>query len=115
MTCDERVAEIMSHLVWPFHRLREAEHNLPTNDEMRTALAGRIKSDGQWRKTRPKSEDAEVLWTLVKFHRGSGNLSGWPWFAPRDLVDKFDTAVQCMLLVTGQPMTAVSAWQRVLS
>jgi hypothetical protein len=25
MTCDERVAEIMSHLVWPFHRLREAE------------------------------------------------------------------------------------------
>ena len=115
MTCDERVAEIMSHLVEPFRRLREAGHNLPTNDEMRTALAGCIKSNGQWRKTRPKSDDAEVLWTLVKFHRGSGNLSGWPWFAPRDLVDKFDTAVQCMLLVTGQPMTAVSAWQRVLS
>ena len=113
----ERVNSIMDMLSEPIRRLREAGNlALPDDDALRAALTGCLSSrDGSWRKTAPRGNDpAETLWRLVKFHRSGGSLYGWPWFAPRELTDQMDTVAQTVLLVSGQSLTAVNAWQRAM-
>jgi hypothetical protein len=118
MTVSERVAELSAALREPLNRLREAGSiAVPPDELLESALAGCLSSRGAtWRKTRPKGDDAaETLWALVKFHRSGGSLYGWPWFAPKELCDQMDTVAQVLLIVSGQPLSAVNAWQRAMS
>lgn len=116
MTATERVDSVMESLAGPMQRLREAGNvAVPTDELMRAAIAGCVKRDGSWRKTRPKGDDAvETLWSLVKFHRSGGSLYGWPWFAPKELTDQLDTVAQVLILVNGQQLTAIGAWQKAM-
>ena len=100
-------------------KLREANNpEIATmeRDEMELAIVNCINSrNGHWRKTAPdyrKYPESELLWKLVKFHRGNGNLWGFPWFADKVKRDQLDTLA---LLLLGNNSNAVKNWQRVLS
>ena len=100
-------------------KLREANNpEIATmeRDEMELAIVNCINSrNGRWRKTAPdyrKFPESELLWKLVKFHRGNGNLWGFPWFADKVKRDQLDTLA---LLLLGNNSNAVKNWQRVLS
>lgn len=85
---------------------------VPSDDTARLALAGCFSQrDGRWRKTKPSNELSALLWQLVKFHRGSGNLWGWPWFADEQTRDELDTLA---VLLLGGESRAVNAWQAAL-
>ena len=114
---DERAQALMDALREPLHKIRQAGNlAVPADDQVADALRGCLSSrDGAWRKTKPDGDGpASVLWTLVKFQRSGGSLYGWPLFADRTLVDQLDTVAQVMLMVSGQELTAVTAWQRAL-
>ena len=85
------------------------------SDDMELAIVNCINSrNGRWRKTAPdyrKYPESELLWKLVKFHRGNGNLWGFPWFADKVKRDQLDTLA---LLLLGNNSSAVKNWQRVL-
>jgi hypothetical protein len=86
--------------------------NTPSQDLGIKAIAGCLnKNNGKWRATPPKEHDAKLLWKLVKFHRSTGNLHSWPWFAPKMLTDQLDTLA--IMLLDGRS-NAASNWQRVL-
>lgn len=113
MSQDERVGAILAALSDPLTKLRDAGNVACPSDELaREALTGCVKADGSWRKTKPADGPAELLWQLVKFHRGSGSLYGFPWFADAGLRDQLDTLA--VLLLGGQS-SAAAAWQRALS
>lgn len=84
-------------------------------DAMELAIVNCINSrNGNWRRTAPdalKFPESSLLWKLVKFHRGNGNLWGFPWFADKDKRDQLDTLA---LLLLGNNSNAVKNWQRVL-
>lgn len=99
-------------------KLREANNpEIATmeRDEMELAIVNCINSrNGRWRLTAPdyrKFPESELLWKLVKFHRGNGNLWGFPWFADKVKRDQLDTLA---LLLLGNNSNAVKNWQRVL-
>ena len=99
-------------------KLREANNpEIATmeRDEMEMAIVNCINSrNGRWRLTAPdyrKFPESELLWKLVKFHRGNGNLWGFPWFADKVKRDQLDTLA---LLLLGNNSNAVKNWQRVL-
>ena len=86
--------------------------NLPDADTTVQAIAGCLHGrTGQWRKSAPKDDVPGLLWRLVKFHGGSGNLWGWPWFADAALRDQLDSVA--ILLRNGRS-SAADAWQRAL-
>ena len=100
-------------------KLREANNpEIATmeRDDMELAIVNCINSrNGRWRLTAPdyrKFPESELLWKLVKFHRGNGNLWGFPWFADKVKRDQLDTLA---LLLLGNNSNAVKNWQRVLS
>ena len=99
-------------------KLREANNpEIATmeRDDMELAIVNCINSrNGRWRLTAPdyrKFPESELLWKLVKFHRGNGNLWGFPWFADKVKRDQLDTLA---LLLLGNNSNAVKNWQRVL-
>ena len=99
-------------------KLREANNpEIATmeRDDMELAIVNCINSrNGRWRLTAPdyrKFPESELLWKLVKFHRGNGNLWGFPWFADKTKRDQLDTLA---LLLLGNNSNAVKNWQRVL-
>lgn len=117
MKRDERVQAIMGSLRDGLDRLRESgKVPVPSDEAIVDALTGCLNSrDGRWRKTAPGGDTpSDVLWRLVKFHRSGGNLHGWPWFADKVLVDQMDTVAQVLILLSGQELTAVNAWQRAM-
>lgn len=84
----------------------------PTADEAIEAIAGCLnKNNGSWRKTAPRQESSRLLWQLVRFHRGTGNLWGYPWFADADQRDRLDTLALVMLKGHSR---AAEAWRKVL-
>jgi hypothetical protein len=104
---------IMEALRVPLTKVREAGNfAVPADDLCERAILGCLSSrDGSWRRTRPKGDEAETLWALVKFHRSGGSLYGWPWFAPKELIDPLDTLA--LLLLDGRS-NAANAWQRAM-
>lgn len=95
----------------PMDRLREGTPK-PTRDEAIEAIAGCINSrTGRWMKSKPKGELPGLLWDLVRFHRGSGSLWGFPWFADSDTRDRIDTLA---LVLLGGQSKAADAWGRAL-
>ena len=104
-----RVAPLMA-------KLRVA-NNVPTcSDELiESSILNCINSrNGNWRKTAPDSRkfpESELLWKLVKFHRGNGSLYGWPWCADKVKRDQLDTLA---LLLLNNNSNAVNNWQREL-
>jgi hypothetical protein len=104
---------IMEALRIPLDKLRQAGNvAVPADDLCERAILGCLNSrDGSWRKTRPSNEESETLWALVKFHRSGGSLYGWPWFAPKDLIDPMDTLAVVLL---GGRSNAANAWQRAM-
>ena len=83
-------------------------------DAMACCLNGRSKTL-QWRKTKPDGDHAGLLWQLVKFYRGNGNLHGYPMlYCNREELDQFDTLAQVILYAIGQPNTASAAWERAI-
>lgn len=95
----------------PMDKLREGTPK-PTRDEAIEAIAGCINSrTGQWKRSKPKSELPGLLWDLVKFHRGSGSLWGFPWFADSDTRDRIDTLA---LVLLGGKSNAADAWGKVI-
>ena len=93
--------------------LRQKNYQLPTDDEIREAVGACVNSrNGRWRKSKPKNNKiAELLFDLVKFHRGSGSLWGFPWFADPVEREKWDTVA---LLLLGNKSNAVNSWKRAL-
>ena len=90
-----------------------AEYTLPDDELAERAIRGCLNSrSGKWRKTKPaKCDDAKLLWELVRFHQGSGNLWGYPHFAEPVLRDKLDTLA--LVLLAGHS-AAANAWQYAL-
>ena len=78
------------------------------------AIAGCLNSrSGQWRKSKPtKSETAELLWQLLRFHGGNGSLWGFPWFADSETRDQLDTLA---ILLRGNHSSAANAWSRAIN
>jgi len=95
-------------------RLRAAGNVAVPSDELAMrAVAGCINSrTGRWRRSKPDSAESALLWQLVKFHRGSGSLWGFPWFADETMRDELDTLA---LVLLGGESRAAAAWQRALS
>lgn len=84
----------------------------PSPEEAIEAIAGCLnKNNGSWRKTAPRPESSRLLWQLVRFHRGNGNLWGFPWFADPDQRDRLDTLALVMLKGHSR---AAAAWREVL-
>ena len=86
----------------------------PDATEAIKAIAGCLNArNGNWRKTLPSRscEESQLLWRLVKFHCGNGNLWGFPWFADAAKRDRLDTLALVML--KGQSRAA-EAWREVL-
>lgn len=95
----------------PMDRLREGTPK-PTRDEAIEAIAGCINSrTGQWKRTKPKGKLAGLLWDLVKFHKGSGSLWGFPWFADEATRERIDTLA---LVLLGGQSNAADAWGKAL-
>jgi len=85
----------------------------PTKPEGIAAISGCMNSrTGQWRKSRPPSNIPALLWSLVKFHRGNGDLWGWPWFADTDTRDRLDTLA--IVLLAGKS-NAADAWRKAIA
>jgi len=85
----------------------------PTREEAIEAIAGCLnKKNGAWLKTSPKTESSRLLWKLVKFHRSSGSLWGYPWFANVDQRDRLDTLAIVMLKGHSR---AAEAWRKALT
>ena len=108
-TVNELAAAIYRAL--PMHKLSDTLKQ-PTESEAIEAIAGCLnKNNGTWRKTAPKQETSRLLWQLVRFHRGTGNLWGFPWFADADQRDRLDTLALVMLKGHSR---AAAAWREVL-
>ena len=85
----------------------------PTREEAIEAIAGCLnKNNGAWRRTAPKTESSRLLWQLVKFHRSSGSLWGFPWFADADQRDRLDTLALVMLKGHSR---AAEAWRQAMA
>jgi len=87
----------------------------PDATEAIKALAGCLNSrTGKWRKTLPSRscQESQLLWRLVKFHCGNGNLWGFPWFADADQRDRLDTLAIVMLKGHSR---AAEAWRQALA
>jgi hypothetical protein len=113
-TVDPTVATLCDALAAPLARLRDAGNvACPSDDLAREALSGCV-TKGRWRKSKPAADKpaAQVLWQLVKFHRGGGSLYGWPWFADEQQRDQLDTLA---ILLLGCHSRAAEAWSRALS
>lgn len=113
----ERANALMDRLRDGFARLRDAGNvALPSDDDILAAITDCLSTrDGAWRKTAPGGDTpSDLLWRLVKFHRSGGSLYGWPWMADRTLTDQYDTVAQVLILLSGQELTAVNAWNRAL-
>lgn len=84
--------------------------SVPSDELAMRAVKGCINGrNGQWRRSKPADDEAALLWQLVKFHRGSGNLWGYPWFANDQLRDELDTLAVVLL---GCQSSAADAWKR---
>ena len=95
----------------PMDKLREGTPK-PTREEAIEAIAGCINSrTGRWKRSKPKDELAGLLWDLVKFHRGSGSLWGFPWFADEATRKRIDTLA---LVLLGGQSNAADAWGKAL-
>jgi hypothetical protein len=104
---------VMAALAEPLAKLRAAGNVAVPSDEVAVdAVRGCLNSrTGEWRATKPDDDTAGLLWQLVKFHRSSGSLYGWPWFADERLRDEMDTLAQVLL---GGRSNAAANWQRAI-
>lgn len=86
----------------------------PDATEAIKAIAGCLNSrSGKWRKTVPSRscQESQLLWRLVKFHGGNGNLWGFPWFADHDTRERMDTLAQVM---RDGHSSAADAWRKAM-
>ena len=86
----------------------------PDATEAIKAIAGCLNSrNGKWRKTVPSRscQESQLLWRLVKFHGGNGNLWGFPWFADHDTRERMDTLAQVM---RDGHSSAADAWRKAM-
>lgn len=86
----------------------------PSDQEALEAIAGCLNVTGNypsWRVSKPQEETSVLLWQLVKFHRGSGSLWGYPFFGDRELIDRMDTLA---LLLIGNQSRAAQNWKKAL-
>ena len=86
----------------------------PDATEAIKAIAGCLNSrNGKWRKTVPSRscQESQLLWRLVKFHGGNGNLWGFPWFADHDTRERMDTLAQVM---RNGHSSAADAWRKAM-
>lgn len=104
---------VTAALAEPLAKLREAGNVSVPSDELAVrAVRGCLNTrTGQWRASKPDDDAAGLLWQLVKFHRSSGSLYGWPWFANEQMRDELDTLAQVLL---GGRSTAAANWQRAI-
>lgn len=87
---------------------------VPTRETAIEALSGCLNTrNGSWRRTKPtkNSDNAQLLWQLVKWHGSGGSLWGYPMFAEADNRDRLDTLA--IILKRGQS-SAVDAWSKAL-
>ena len=111
---DRSASAIFDHIADNIRKLRDANTvETPSDAVILDAITGCINSrDGRWRRSKPKDDGpAALLWDLVKFHRGTGSLYGYPWFADKDLRDQLDTVA---LLLLGNRSNAADNWKRAL-
>tara|TARA_R110002050_G_scaffold149887_1_gene276541 strand:- start:159 stop:524 length:366 start_codon:yes stop_codon:yes gene_type:complete len=86
----------------------------PDATEAIKAIAGCLNSrNGKWRKTVPSRscQESQLLWRLVRFHGGNGDLWGFPWFADHDTRDRMDTLAQVM---HNGHSSAADAWRKAM-
>lgn len=111
----DRAAEaIFDHIAENIRKIRDAGNvATPSDAVILDAITGCINSrDGRWRRSKPKDDGpASLLWDLVKFHRGTGSLYGYPWFSDKDMRDQLDTVA---LLLLGNRSNAATNWKRAL-
>lgn len=111
---DKAATAILSAIADHLQTLREKGRvAVPSNDTAWHAVYGCINSKtGQWRKTKPADDTAGLLWQLVRFHRGSGSLWGFPWFADETKRDELDTLA---IVLLGGRSSAADAWKKALA
>lgn len=87
--------------------------SIPSNDLAERAMRGCFNSrTGKWRATKPtKDDDSRLLWQLVKFHRGSGSLWGFPFFEDSNRREELDTLA---IVLLGGKSNAACAWDNVI-
>ena len=110
---DDAADAIMSAVTGSLQVLRNAGNVAVPSDELaKRAVRGCLNNrTGGWRASKPDDDAASLLWQLVKFHRSSGSLYGWPWFANEQMRDELDTLAQVLL---GGRSNAADAWQRAI-
>ena len=111
---DTAAQAIFDHISDNIKKLRDVGNvATPSDAVILDAITGCINSrNGTWRRSKPKGDaPASLLWDLVKFHRGTGSLYGYPWFADKDLRDQLDTVA---LLLLGNRSNAANNWTRAL-
>jgi len=104
---------IIEAVAGSLQRLRIAGNvAVPCDELAMRAVRGCLHSKkGTWRKSKPQDEESALLWQLVKFHRGSGSLWGFPWFSDAQLRDELDTLAVVLL---GGQSSAADAWTRAI-
>lgn len=110
---DDAAVAIMDAVTGSLQVLRNAGNvAVPSDDLAKRAVRGCLNNrTGGWRASKPDDDAASLLWQLVKFHRSSGSLYGWPWFANEQMRDELDTLAQVLL---GGRSNAADAWQRAI-
>jgi len=110
---DDATKAIMAAVAESLQRLREVgKVAVPSDDLAADAVRGCINSrTGCWRRSKPKDDTAALLWGLVKFHRSSGSLWGFPWFADAQLRDELDTLA---IVLLGNRSRAAENWERAI-
>ena len=104
---------IMEAVAGSLQRLRIAgKVSVPSDELAMRAVRGCLHSKkGTWRRSKPQDDEAALLWQLVRFHRSSGSLWGFPWFADQQLRDELDTLAVVLL---GGQSSAFDAWKRAI-
>ena len=110
---DDAAQAIMEAVTGSLQVLRNAGNvAVPSDDLAMRAVRGCLNNrTGGWRASKPADDESALLWQLVKFHRSSGSLFGWPWFANEQMRDELDTLAQVLL---GGQSNAAKAWQRAI-
>lgn len=110
---DDAATAIMAAVADNLQRLRDAgKVAVPSDALAADAVRGCINSrTGGWRRSKPKGDNAALLWDLVKFHRSSGSLWGFPWFADAQTRDELDTLA---IVLLGNKSRAADNWQRAI-